>query len=392
LKRIYLDHNATTRLRPEVKAAWLAALDQLDGNPSSLHESGRRARHVLDEARERTAAALGVGEDEIVFTSSGTESNNLALFGALRPLGPAAGLVTTTIEHSAVLAPARQLAREGHPVAFAPVTSEGLVELDALRGLIGERHCRLVSIMAANNEIGVCMPLAEVAALLANRAERPLFHSDAVQALGRIPLRLREWGIDLATFSAHKLGGPLGVGVLFRRRDVALQPILLGGEQEGGLRPGTENVAAIAAASLAIELAVREQAQLAEHASRLARALWDELGRNSNDIRLLGPNLSSASRLPGTLNLVAAGVDGKVLVARLDLEGLEVSAGSACASGSLEPSHVLLALGLDQREARAGLRVSFGRENTLADARQAVDILRRTLGADRATRAGGWSS
>jgi cysteine desulfurase len=215
-----------------------------------------------------------------------------------------------------------------------------------------------------------------------------LFHTDAVQALGRVPLEVEKWGIDLASFAVHKLGGPVGVGVLFRRTGVALQPLAFGGEQEGGLRPGTENVAAIVAASVALELAVRERAEFAKRAARFARILWEELGVHSNHIRLLGPELSSAARLPGTLNLVAENVDGRVLVTQLDLAGVEASAGSACASGSLEPSHVLLALGLDERRARAGLRLSIGRETTLAAVRQAVDILRRTLGARGATRAG----
>lgn len=392
MKRLYLDHNATAPLRPEVKAAWLAALEQLGGNPSSLHASGRRARHLLDQARERTAAALGVLEDEVVFTSGGTESNNLALFGALRAAGPGSSGVTTAIEHSSVLACATQLAAEKHPFDLIAVDGQGFVDVARLAESASAASCRLVSVMAANNEIGVCLPLAEIGARLSAIARPPLFHTDAVQALGRVALDWDAWGIDLATLSAHKLGGPVGVGVLVRRRGVALEPLLYGGEQEGSLRPGTENVASISAAALAIELAVDERERHARHLGNLAQAFWDELGKNFDGVRLLGPELAHAARLPGTLNLVARDSDGKVLVTRLDLAGLEVSAGSACASGSLEPSHVLLALGLDESEARAGLRVSFGRENTLADARQAVDILRRTFGVERATRADDRSS
>lgn len=392
MKRLYLDHNATTPLRPEVKAAWLAALEQLGGNPSSLHASGRRARHLLDQARERAAAALGVLEDEVVFTSGGTESNNLALFGALRAAGPGSNGVTTAIEHSSVLACTAPLAAEGHPFDVIAVDSDGLVDVAQLTERAAAPSCRLVSAMAANNEIGVRMPLAEIGAQLAALPKRPLFHTDAVQALGRVALAWDEWGVDLASLSAHKVGGPVGVGLLVRRRGVALEPLFYGGEQEASLRPGTENVAAISAAALAIELAVAERAAHARHLSDLAHVFWHELEKNFEALRLLGPALASAARLPGTLNLLARGVDGKVLVTRLDLEGLEVSAGSACASGSLEASHVLLALGLEENEARAGLRVSFGRENTLADARQAVDILRRTFGVERATRADDWSS
>jgi cysteine desulfurase len=385
--RVYLDHNATTRLRREVREAWLAALDEIGGNPSSSHTSGRRARHMLDQARERTAAALRVHEDEIVFTSGGTESNNLALLGSLRPSGSEAGLVTTAIEHSSVLAPARQLEREGHPLRVAPVDASGLVDMNNLLESAREPSCRLVSVMAANNEIGSCAPLAELGPALASLPRRPVLHTDAVQALGRIALDLRAWNIDLASFSAHKLGGPVGVGVLFRRLDVALAPLFLGGEQEQGLRPGTENVAAIVGASVAIELACGERERFAEHARKLARVLWDEVESSLSRARLLGPPLDSTRRLPGTLNIVLPDSDGKVLVTHLDLQGLEVSAGSACASGSLEASHVLLALGLTEREARAGLRISIGRDTTLNDVRQAVDILRRTSASTRATRA-----
>jgi len=342
---------------------------------------------MLDRARERTAAALRVHEDEILFTSGGTESNNLALFGSLRPLGPGTGMATTSVEHSSVLEPARQLEREGHALELAPVDPTGMVDMKILLESARQQNCRLVSVMAANNEIGSCAPLAELGAALAALAHRPRLHTDAVQALGRIALDLRAWNIDLASFSAHKLGGPVGVGVLYRRAGVALAPLMFGGEQEQGARPGTENVAAIVGASVAVELACLEQPTFAEHARRLARVLWEEVGSSLSRAKLLGPPLESASRLPGTLNIVCPETDGKVLVTRLDLEGLEVSAGSACASGSLEASHVLLALGLDEREARAGLRISIGRDTTLNDVRQAVDILRRTSASTRATRA-----
>jgi len=391
MKRVYLDHNATAPLRIEVRERWLAALDELGpgGNPSSLHASGRRARHLLDEARERTAAALGVDEDEVVFTSGGTESNNLALLGTLRRVarneGPsAAGLVVTAVEHSSVLGPARQLEREGHPLSIAPVDARGMPHVSGLAALCLRPECRLVSMMAANNEVGTRLPLEELGRELSRAGpRRPRFHSDGAQALGRVALHLKEWGVDLASFSAHKLGGPPGVGVLFRRAGVALEPLMHGGEQEGGLRPGTESVAAIVAASHAIELAVAERAAFAQRSTELARALWRELHAAVPRARLLGPPLDDedAARLPGTLNVLLPDVDGKVLVTRLDLEGLEVSAGSACASGSNEPSHVLVALGLGEREARAGLRISIGRATQWTDVRQAVDSLRRTLAA-----------
>ncbi|MCC6407152.1 MAG: cysteine desulfurase [Planctomycetes bacterium] len=374
MNRVYLDHNSTTPIRPEVRTALIATLDELGGNPSSVHTSGRRARHLLDEARERAAAALGVHEDELVFTSGGTEANNLAVLGALNAAGPGAKLVTTAIEHSSVLEPAQALASAGRPVDFVGVDRRGLLDPTE----VAERaiDARLVSVIAANNEIGTLAPLAQLAR---THGRGWLLHTDAVQALGRIELRLAEWGIDLASFSMHKLGGPVGVGVLFRRKGVELAPLVRGGGQENGVRPGTENVAGIVASALAIELAVREREALATRLEALSHGLWRELHVALPKLQLVGPALGEAGRLPGTLNVLAPHVDGKVLVTRLDLAGLEVSAGSACASGSLEPSHVLLALGFARDEARAALRLSFGRSNTLEDVHNAVEILRRTL-------------
>jgi cysteine desulfurase len=385
--RVYLDHNATTPLRREVRDVLLATLDRLRGNPSSVHASGREARQLLDEARERCAAALGVGEDELTFTSGGTESNNLALRGVLARR-PRAGLVVPAGEHASVLGPARRLAEEGHPLELAPLDREGCV--DARQVAVASRRVRagLVSVAAANNEIGTLGPLAELGELLATGIgdSRPLLHTDAVQALGRIPLELAAWRVDLATFSAHKLGGPAGVGLLWRRRGAALEPSLAGGEQEGGLRPGTENVAGAVAAARAIELAIQEHATFAARLRELEGLLWSSLQAAVPDARLLGPPLGSERRLPGTLNVVLPDVEAKVLVARLDVEGLEASAGSACASGSLEPSHVLLAMGLSERDARAGLRLSLGRSTTCAEVRQAVDILVKVSAAPGARR------
>lgn len=389
--RVYLDHNATTPLRPEVRAIWLEALDQDCGNPSSVHRSGRLARARLDDARERAAAALGIAEDELLFTSGGTESNNLALRGVLAAAGAEAGLVTSAIEHSSVLGPAGHLAGRGHPVRYVGVDREGRVAAEEVLAAAGPGTA-LVSIQAANNEVGTLGPLQAIGAGLARLPEgrrRPLLHSDAVQALGRIPLKLREWGVDLASFSAHKFGGPVGVGLLYRRRGVTLQACFAGGEQEHGLRPGTENVAAIVAAVRAVELAVAEQATFAGRLKELERSLFTALAQAVPGVRLLGPPLGGADRLPGTLNVLLPGVDGRVLVTRLDLAGLEASAGSACASGSLEPSHVLRAMGLDDESARAGLRLSLGRTTTLEDLRQAVDILRTTQTSIDAKRAAG---
>jgi len=382
--RVYLDHNATTPMRPEVRGELLRAIDRLGGNPSSLHTAGRAARQVLDEARERVAAALGVHEDEIVFTASGTESDNLALLGAMGAMPATRGLLTTAVEHSAVLAAADELARLGRPVHRVHVDAEGTPDLGELAEHAVSGRYGLVSVMAANNEVGTLPPLEEVAALLEGSGdERPCFHTDAVQALGRIPIELDRWRVDLASFSAHKLGGPFGVGVLVRKQGVPLNALLHGGGQEHGLRPGTENVPAIAAAAIAIELAVREQADYEQRTRELSSVFWRQVQAVLPEASLHGPGIDSPRRLSNTLNLSLEGVEGHVLVTRLDLAGLEVSAGSACASGSLEPSHVLRAMGLSDERARAGLRVSFGRTTTLEDVRAAVDALRRTFSPAR---------
>ena len=386
--RVYLDHNATTPMRPEVRRRIEELLDgDLGGglgNPSSLHASGRRARQVIDEARMQVAAALGVHEDALTFTSGGTESNNLALFGGMARARPGAALVVTRIEHSSVLGPAEELARRGSDVRFVGVDRQGRVDLDQLEA--AARGARLVSVMAANNEIGVCPSLEAVAERLGPKEGRPLLHSDAAQALGRIEV---PWSaLDLATLSGHKFGGPIGLGILVHRPGVALEPRTHGGGQELGLRPGTEPAAAIAGLALAVELACRERSALAARLDALARTLWSGVSARVPGIELLGPPLADRGpqpdRLPGTLNLLQPDVDGKVLLTKLDLEGLEVSAGSACASGSLEPSHVLLALGLGERRARAGLRVSLGRTTREEDVHIAVEILGRTLGFPRA--------
>ena len=381
--RVYLDHNSTSPLRPAVREVWQALAAEPLGNASSPHASGRRARALVDDARARIAAALEVHEEEIFFASGATEANNLAIDGALRARGGRAGLVLSPTEHSSVLGPARARERAGGPVIFLRVDPHGLPDPESLRGALRAGGVGLVSISAANNETGAAPDLALLFRSLGS--SRPILHTDAVQALGRLPVRLAEWGADLATFSAHKLGGPPGVGILWRKRGTPLEPVGHGGGQELGLRPGTENVPAIAATALAVELAVREQAVQAARLGLLVRELWDDLVAALPGTRLIGPPLDSNRRLPNTLCILVPGTDGKVLVTRLDLAGLEVSAGSACASGSIEPSHVLLALGLTRDEARSGLRLSLGWNTTREDCKQAATIFHDEFVSSRAT-------
>jgi cysteine desulfurase len=384
MKRVYLDHNATTPMRREVRACLAEALERCTGNPSSVHASGRASRALLDQARERVAAALGVHEDEVVFTAGGTESDNLAVLGCLRAAQEGAALVTTVIEHSAVLGAAAAAEREGHPVTRLPVDSEGRLDPEQALAAVRGSAAALLSVMAANNEVGSLGPLAELGEGLRSLGKmRPVFHTDAAQALGRLPLALREWGIDLASFSMHKLGGPLGVGILYKKKGLQLIALQYGGGQELGLRPGSENVPAISAAALAVELAQKERVAHAARMQALCRSFWGQVQRVLPQARVNGPDPAQEARLCNTLNLSLPGIDGRVLVARLDLEGLEVSAGSACASGSLEPSHVLLALGRTSEEARAGVRFSFGSSNDEQDVHTAVDSLGRIFSPPR---------
>lgn len=380
MNRIYLDHNATSPLRDEVRRRYLASLEEGWGNPSSVHTEGRAARARLDDARERVAAALRVHEDEVVFTSSATEAIHMAVLGARHEDSGRVGVVTSAVEHSAVLGAVEIRARTGIPSIVVPVDDAGRVARDEVLARASDPRVALVSLQLANNEVGTLQPVAEIASGLAGLGRaRPLVHSDAVQALGRVPLDVRGLEVDFASFSAHKVGGPLGVGVLYKRMGRSLVPLMEGGGQEVNLRPGTENMPAIDAAAFAIELAVAEQHDTAARFSVLGHAFWSHLRSVVPSAALNGPPADAADRLANTWNVSLPVVDGRTLVARLDLEGLSVSAGSACASGSLEPSHVLLAMGRARDAARAAIRVSFGRSTTIDDVHNAVDILRRTV-------------
>jgi cysteine desulfurase len=370
---IYLDHNATTPLHPEVRAAMAPFLDDGFGNPSSAHEQGRRARAAVEESRRAVAARIGVRPSEIVFTSGGTESNNLAILGTVG--GPGAHVVVSPIEHSSVLEPAAELARRGAEVTFLAVDGEGRVRAADVAAAIGPRTA-LVSVGWANNEIGTVQPVAEIAAVCRARGVR--LHVDAVQAFGKIPLDGAPF--DLCSLSAHKIGGPKGVGALAVRPGVSLRPLVFGGKQERGLRAGTENVAAIVGFGAAATLA-RPDEGVAARRELLWRGL-EALG----GARRHGPRHGC---LPNTLNVAFAGARGETLVAALDLEGVAVSVGSACAAGSAEPSHVLQAIGLDRAASGDGIRFSLGAGTTEEEIEHAVAIVKRVVGRIRALGVGG---
>jgi cysteine desulfurase len=361
-----------------VRACLASLQEQGLGNPSASHASGRRARAAVDEAREQVAAALGVPEEWVIFTSGGTESNNTALRGVLECTG--GGLAIGATEHSSIGGPAERLAARGHELWTLPVDDCGRVVLADLERVLEAPRCRLLSLMMANNEVGSLAPMESISERLARLGGRgPIWHSDGVQALGKIPLNLRAWGVDLVSFSAHKVGGPQGVGFLIRRPGVPLAPLMLGGGQETGARSGTENVPGIVAGALALELAVAEQASFAERVRTLATRLWEGLKQVDPAARLIGPAVDDPERLPNTLNVLFDSIDGRSLVARLDLEGVEASLGSACSSGAIEPSHVLLAMGYDEEAARAGLRLSLGHDTSSTDIHSAVETMGRVL-------------
>lgn len=360
MERIYLDHAATTPVLPEVAAEVARAMGEVWANPSSVHAEGRAARVLVERARRQVAALIGAEPEEIVFTSGGTEADNLAVQGVARALADRGDhVVTTAVEHRAVLDACRALERDGFRVTYLSVDAAGRVDPDDVRRALDGRTV-LVSVMLANNETGTLQPVREIAAICRERGV--LVHTDAVQAVGLLDVDVNRLGVDLLTLSGHKLYAPKGVGALYVRRGVRrhLRPLLYGGGQEGRLRPGTENVPGIAGLGKAAERALAEREALA---ARL-RSWRDRLERLLLE-RIPGARVNGhpVERLPGHLNVVIPEVDPDALLIGLDLAGIAASNGSACSAGSIEPSHVLLAMGLPPRLARGALRLSLGRLN-----------------------------
>ena len=353
----YLDHNATTPLDPRVREAMLPHLGGDAGNPSSAHRAGRAARAAIEHAREQVAALVGAQPRQVVFTSGGTEANNLALFG-LAALEAPGRLALSPVEHPSVLEPARALERAGWTLDWLPVDGDGRVDVAAWQPAAPPL---IVSLMWANNETGTVQPVAEVA--VRARAMGALVHSDAVQALGKLPLDLPGSGVQLLSLSAHKINGPQGVGALVVDPAVDLAPQLLGGGQERGLRSGTENRAGIVGFGMAAELAA---AELGARAGR-NRALVERLAAGLQALPGVDLFAAGAERLPNTLMFALDGIDGETLLMALDREGLAVSSGSACHTGTGAPSHVLAAMGITDAVARGAVRVSFGLGSTPDD-------------------------
>ena len=382
---IYLDHAATTPLRPEALEAMLPYLQDRFGNASSLHTLGQEARKALDEAREAVAHVLDSRASEVVFTSGGTESDNAAIKGAAFALKHTGDhIVTTGIEHHAVLHSCQQLEQFGFETTYVPVDSSGVVEAEAVARAVTDRTV-LVSVMLANNEIGAVQPVADIVRLVRERAtalgRTILIHTDAVQAAGYLDLSVRTLGVDLLTLSAHKFHGPKGVGVLYVRRGTPLVPLLGGGGQERERRSGTENIPGIVGAATALRLADQEREGTSTHAARLRDRIIAGIRERVPDALLNG---DPDRRLPNNVNVSFRGLEAEPVLLGLDMAGICASSGSACSTASLEPSHVLTAIGRSAEVARASLRLTLGSANTDAEVDELLatlpDLVRRLRG------------
>ena len=383
MDRAYLDHAATTPLDPRVLDAMLPVLRDGWGNPSGVYREAQKARGLLDDARDAIAASLECSAREIILTSGGTESDNLAIRGVARSRGYAGRhLITSAIEHHAVLHPMEALADEGFEVTVLPVDAEGFVDPAAVAAAVRDDTI-LVSIMAANNEIGTLQPIAEISRAVKERNRRTVVHSDAVQAAGAVDIRPDILGVDLMSLTAHKIYGPKGIGLLYHRRRTPLEPTMLGGGQEEERRAGTENVASAAGLARALQLATDERDSRTAHVQPLRDALWRELRERVHPIRLNGP-ADWSRRLPNNLHVCFPGVEGESILLQLDMEGIAASSGSACSTGSTEPSHVLTALNVDPDTAHSALRLSLGQTNTESHIHQLATAIPKIISRLRA--------
>lgn len=382
-RQVYLDHNATTPLHPEVIKSLTEAMAYF-GNPSSMHGFGREARRFVEDARARVGALINALPEEIIFVGSGSEGNNTVLSIQACPAVDCAcdrvhksNIVTTSIEHPCVLETSRCMTGRGCKVTFLGVDRYGKIDLDELRDSITDRT-GIVSVMMANNEIGTIQDIQQAARITHERGA--LFHTDAVQAFGKISINVQDLEVDFLTASAHKIYGPKGVGALYVRRGVQFCPLIRGGHQERGRRAGTENTLGIIGMGKAVEMRALEMSDEAARLTDLKRALKDGIEERIPDVSFNGHPTDS---LAGTLNVSFMGAEGESILLYLDLEGIAVSTGSACASGSLDPSHVLMATGVPVERAHGSIRMSLGRENTMEDVEYVLDKLPGIIGRIR---------
>ncbi len=379
MRRIYLDHAATTPTHPEVVKAMLPYFTDVFGNPSSIHSFGQEAKGAVEEARDKVAALIGAGSDEIVFTSGGTEADNFAIKGvAYANEHKGKHIITTSIEHHAVMEPGKFLEKRGFRVTYLPVDQYGLVAPEDVKKNITDKTI-LISVMHANNEVGTIEPIAEIGKIA--KEAGVYFHTDAVQTVGHIPVNVDELGVDLLSISAHKLYGPKGVGALYIRKGTKLIPFMHGAEQERRRRASTENVPAIVGFGKAAELAQQEMDGEAKRLTLLRNKLIEGFMERIDHIRLNG---HPTKRLPGNIDVSVQFVEGESMLLNLDLEGIAASTGSACSSSSLKPSYVLLALGIPPEQCHGSLRFTLGRETTEDDIEQVLEVLPRITAKLRA--------
>jgi len=370
MNRVYLDFNATTPVEPEVLDAMLPFFSVEFGNAASIHTVGQRARAAVETARDQVASLLGARSQEIVFTSGGTESDNHAIFGVIRSSpGATKHIITTNIEHEAVLNSCQALEKEGVAVTYLPVNRDGVITVEQVEEAI-RPHTALITLMHANNELGTVQPLEQIGKLATQRDI--YFHTDAVQSTGKIPLDVKALGVDLLSISGHKIYAPKGIGALYIRGGSRVRQFFYGGHHQRGARPGTENVPGIVAIGKAAELARLSLESDAVRTVALRNKLEAGLAARIPDSQI---NAARAPRTPNTANLTFPGIEGEALVIALDLKGVCVSTGAACSSGSVEPSHVLTAIGLSAEDARASIRFSLGRHTTEAEIEYVLDAV-----------------
>jgi len=379
-KQVYMDNNATTPIHPEVKTAMIDAMGVF-GNPSSLHGPGREARQLVDAAREKVASFIGASPEEVMFVGSGSEANNTVLSALAcqreRCEYHREGLneiITTTIEHPCVLETSKCLQQRGVKVTYLDVDRYGKVNVEKVQEAVTDR-AGLISVMMANNEIGTIQDIKEMAEIA--HQQGVLFHTDAVQAVGKIPVDVQELGVDFLTLSGHKIYGPKGIGALYVRKNAPFCPLIRGGHQERGRRAGTENTLGIIGLGKAIEMRSQEMQEEERRLLELKATLRKGIEENVPDVLFIG---HPTDCLPGTLNVSFDGAEGEAIILYLDLEGIAVSTGSACASGSLDPSHVILATGLPAECAHSSIRISMGRENTMEEVKYVIDVIPRVIG------------
>jgi cysteine desulfurase len=371
MRKVYLDNNATTRMREEVLESMLPYLKGSYGNASSVHEFGRVARKAIDDARAQVSGLLGASSpEEVVFTSGGTESDNLAIKGVVYALKSKGNhIITSSIEHHAVLNTCKFLEKEGYEVTYVEVDKDGIVDLERLRKAI-KKGTVLISIMYANNEVGTIEPIEEIGAIARDRGV--YLHTDAVQAVGKIPFEVSKLNVDLLSLSGHKIYGPKGIGALYIRKKTKVTPILHGGHHEMNRRAGTESVAGIVGFGRAAELAKKEIPVESARLRELRDYLYKGIAEKVEFVRLNG---HPEKRLPNTLNVGFKYLEGESIILNLDMEGVAVSTGSACTSGSLEPSHVLTSMGVDPADTQGSVRFSLGRDNTKEEMDYVLGVL-----------------